>query len=151
MLDYNYKNLSDLSKDLQENYEIIIPFDEDFNKNLIRINPFIINKITQNPFNLPYRLYPVDFGYKRKHTLLTSIEFPSNYKVKHLPEDKVISLPNKSGTLFFKTNIIDNKISVYLKYQLNKEIFKSNEYQYLKEFYNQIIQIQKNEIIIEKK
>lgn len=151
VVNYSNQNLTDLNENLQEDYEVVIPFDEDFNKNPIRINPFVINKISQNPFKLSNRLYPVDFGYKRKNTILTSIEFPSNYKVKKLPKDKVISLPNKSGTLFFKTNVINNKISVYLKYQLNKEVFKSNEYQYLKEFYNQIIQIQKNEIIIEKK
>jgi len=144
---YNNENLTDLNKNLKENYKITIDIDND---NEIRINPFFEDLIKENPFKLSKRLYPVDFGYKRKKTFLTSIEIPANYSVKKLPKDKAITIPNKGGVLIYKANVIDNKITIYLKYQLNKEVYTNNEYLYLKEFFNQLIQIQRSDIILEK-
>ncbi|WP_298883841.1 DUF3857 domain-containing protein [uncultured Polaribacter sp.] len=149
--DYNDENLTDLSKNLIQNYKITIPIEDGFTENLIRINPFIENKISVNPFKLSERLYPIDFGYKRKNTYLTSLEFPNNYKIKSIPKDKALSLPNKLGKFIFKTNVVENKITVFLKYQLSKEIYDNNEYAYIKEFFNQLIKIQSEDIVLEKK
>lgn len=145
---YSNENLTDLSKNLVENYEISINVDD---TDEIRINPFFEDQIKENPFKLSNRQYPIDFGYKRTKTFLASLEIPTEYKIKTLPKDKAISLPNKGGTLIFKTNVINNSVTIYLKYQLNKEVYTNKEYAYLKGFYNQLIQIQRNEIVLEKK
>ncbi|QMU65425.1 MAG: hypothetical protein GKR88_14790 [Flavobacteriaceae bacterium] len=48
----------------------------------LRMNPFLIDRFTVNPFKLEERLYPVDYGYERKYTYAFSFEIPENYEIK---------------------------------------------------------------------
>ncbi len=145
---FEYKNLNKNNKTLYQKYKVT--FDGlDFNNN-VKINPFLINQYTKNPFKLKKRDYPVDYGYPRNNTYILSLKIPENYIVKKLPENKAISLPNNGGRFILNFKKTNNTISVYSKINTNKKIYNSNEYHYLKEFYNQIIKAQDVFIEIEK-
>ena len=146
--DYKIDNINKLDKNLMESYDITI---ENDNQSKIIINPFLISKLTRNPFKLNKRDYPVDFGYFRSNTYLLSIVLPKNYIIKNLPENKTISLPNKGGQFILNLKKTNNTINLYSKISINKKVYSSDEYHYLKEFYNQIIKAQDTFIEIEKK
>jgi hypothetical protein len=118
--------------------------------NKIRINPFLFNRIKQNPFKLKERNYPVDFGYIRLNNFYLSLTIPENYTIVNLPEDKAISLPNNGGRFILKTIKKGNTITVLTRMQISKKIFSVEEYYALKEFYKQIIISENGYIILEK-
>lgn len=143
-----YQNLDEKENTLHQIYEITtdhINFDTK-----LRINPFLIDRYTQNPFKLNQRDYPVDYGYPRNHTYMLSLKLPEGYTVNNLPENKALSLPNKGGRFIINFKNLNNVISVYSRVNLNKRVYSSEEYYYLKEFYNQIIKAQDVFIEIEK-
>lgn len=144
------KNLTNFELPLKETYKVKIETIKKGHR-IVRINPFIHNRITINPFKLKTRKYPVDYGYKRSNTFLISLTIPENYTVKKIPENKAFSLPNKGGKILLNYGVSANTINIYLKYKLDKKVFKSLEYPYLKEFYNQLIKIQNSYIELEKK
>ena len=146
--DYELKNIKNLDKNLTESYSISIENDD---QNKIIINPFLISSLIINPFKLKTRDYPVDFGYPRTNTYIFSLKIPNGYQIKKLPENKVISLPNKGGRFVLNIKETSNTINLYSKISINKKIYSSDEYHYLKEFYNQIIKAQDTFIEIEKK
>lgn len=125
------------------NYDFLIDnIDINRDSNTIKINPFIANKNTKNPFKLKERNYPVNFGYKWSKAYFINIKTPKGYSILKQPKNANISLPNKGGKLLM--NVMTNKdgLTIYFKYTLNKAVYNNLEYNYLKEYFNQIIQKQ---------
>ena len=147
--DFKVKNLNKVNDNLREFYKINIEH-ELTNANRIRINPFFLDKLIENPFKLNKRLYPIDFGYPRNNTFFLSLKIPEEYSIKKLPENKVLTLPNDGGRIIFSVKKTKNSINLYLKTTIKKKVYKSNQYNYLKEFYNQLIKIQDSFLEIEK-
>jgi hypothetical protein len=148
VVDFNHKNFEENNTPLQQVYTIT--FDEIGNEEGIKINPFLITKYTKNPFKLNKREYPVDYAYPRSDTYMLSLKLPKGYLIKKLPKNRAISLPNKGGRFILSFKEMENTISLYSKISINKKVYSSDEYHYLKEFYNQIIKAQDTFIEIEK-
>ncbi|TDQ22733.1 DUF3857 domain-containing protein [Tenacibaculum caenipelagi] len=145
---FNHQNLDKKDNTLHQIYSIT--FDEIGSSNKLRINPFLIEKVTKNPFKLNKREYPVDYGYPRSNTYTLSLKLPEGYTIKSLPQNTALSLPNKGGRFILNFKNLNNTINIYSKITLNKRVYSSEEYHYLKEFYNQIIKSQDAFIEIEK-
>lgn len=147
--EFKIDNLYDPNKKLSETYTIIIEHEAITGKKIL-INPFFIDKLTVNPFKMNKRQYPVDFGFKRKITYFLQLKIPTGYIIKNLPKNKSLSLPNKGGKLIFKVAQEKNTVNLYLIYMINKKTYTSDEYFYVKEFYNQLIKTQDSYIELEK-
>ncbi len=147
---YTNKNLKEKEKPFTEEFEIEIINDDIAVGNKIILNPFFINRLKENPFKLKSRLYPVDFGYPKKIEIIISILIPENYEVESMPTNKYLALPNNKGKLNYSSKLKKNKININFKYSIDATIFNSNEYQNLKEFFNQIIFSQIEPIILKR-
>ena len=147
---YSVKNQHAVEKRLEETFQVLIENDFESSDNL-RINPFFIDRTTENPFKLDQRDYPVDFAFARKMTYLLSLKIPEGYDITKLPENKSIGLPNKGGSFSLNINQKGNKINLLYRYNLNKKRYSSEEYFYLKEFFKQMIETQNSYIELVKK
>jgi len=142
-------DLDENNKPLKEKFDVTFLSEVD-NFNTLRINPFFDQRIAENPFKLKERNYPVDFGYSRKYTYLLNLQIPKEFRVKKLPLEKGFSLPNNGGSFLFKVVEKNNTINIFYKYQINRKLYSVEEYNYLKSFFNEIINSQKTFIEIEK-
>ncbi len=131
------------------NYDFVLT-DNDKNARIIKINPFIIDRVTKNSFKLKERNYPVDFGFKQSKTQVISIETPKGYKILKHPKSFVSSLPNNGGKLLVNYTNKENKLLIFFKYFFSKTSYSNLEYQYLKELNNIIIKTQNSYIEYEK-
>lgn len=147
--DVKIENLINQEKALKETYKINIDT-EIIGSNKIRLNPFFVDRVAINPFKLNKRDYPVDFGYARSSVYLLSLTIPENYKAIRLPQNIGLSLPNKGGVLIMNVKQKNNVISLYLKCTINKKGYSNEEYFYLKQFYNKLIDAQNSFIELEK-
>ncbi|MEN8186671.1 MAG: DUF3857 domain-containing protein [Bacteroidota bacterium] len=145
---YTNAELENLDKPLKEKFEVTIEAVENTG-NTLYINPFI-GKFNKNPFNLDQRSYPVDFGFKFNETYIGKIEIPATFKIKSIPKPVNIKLNDNSASFIAKCTKDENIITIFTKILLKKPIFNPEEYQDLKEFFNQIINTQKTLIILEK-
>lgn len=148
--DYQVRNMDDLEKSLIEVFKIKI-FNENTDANKIRLNPILFGRLKENPFKLKERQFPVDFAYARKENYYINLKIPENYTITQLPENAAISLPNKAATFIYNVTKKENSISCYIRLSIHKKIFFSEEYQNLKEFYNQIINLENSYLVLEKK
>ena len=146
--DFNAKGIDTSSDAVYESFEVKVDISQS-NGNLV-INPFIYNQFSKNPFRLKERVYPVDFGHTMSNVQLLNITLPKGYRIKKVPEKIGVSLPNKGGRYILSVTTTDHTISIYSKFQILKERYSAVEYHYLKEFFNQIINHQKNNIELEK-
>jgi hypothetical protein len=114
-------------------------------------NPFFIEKESENPFKSNVRLYPVDFGSPREFTTTLNLEFPAKYDLVNRPEKVALSLPNAGGRFILESQIADNKLVLNNALSINRTVFSSQEYPFLKELYSRIIQAQNEDLIFKKK
>jgi hypothetical protein len=114
-------------------------------------NPFLMDKQKENPFKSTQRLYPVDFGSPREFTTTLNLEFPSEFMLMNQPEKVALSLPNSGGRFMLESQLIGNKLVMNNVLTINRTVFLSQEYHYLKELYSRIIQAQNEDLIFRKK
>ncbi|WP_299014152.1 hypothetical protein [uncultured Polaribacter sp.] len=148
--DYKVTAEKALDKPLKETYDVTIFMDENLG-NTTRINPFLFNRLKENPFKLKERLYPVDFGRPFSHNFALRLKIPENYTIVSIPESKAMQLPNNGGFFVINTTKLDNVIKVYARFKISKKSFSSNDYFALKEFFNQIIIAEKAYVVLKKK
>ena len=148
--DYEVKGLENLDKPLDETFKVSFETNENLGTK-IRINPYLFDRIKENPFKLKERNYPVDFAHTRKNNYYLNLTIPDNYKIVKLPENKAISLPNKGGRFIFNVLKKGNSIKLTVRLNILKTDYSAQEYYALKEFYKQIIISESGYIILEKK
>ena len=118
---------------------------------LIYLDPFIANKIAENPFKLEAREYPVDFGSPQEETYILNLELPETYDVEELPKTSAFGLPGNAGRYIYSVSRMGNKVSITSTLLILKTLFTPEEYGNLREFYNQVVAKQAEQIVLRKK
>jgi hypothetical protein len=148
---YEIKNIDSLETPLVETYDVEIDLYDNMDANRLAFNPYMLHRITENPFKMADRTYPVDMGAAIDTRIVLTVTLPDQYTMETLPENKAVSLPNQGGRFVTGYDPIANGFTFSHIIQLNKPIYSSEEYPYLKEFYNTIIKAEKADIIFKKK
>ncbi len=148
--EYQIEDLSKIEKPLKESYNItIVP--ETVGDKVILYPFFNKTYISENPFKMKERSYPMDFGYPFTNTYLISIDLGNVYEVEQLPKSRTIKLPNDDGECLVTYVAEGNKINIRFNMKLNAYRFPSDAYPSLKEFFGTMITMLKEESIVLKK
>lgn len=150
ILKHDIRNLDSVEHPLVENYEIEALIFQDMNHNPLFFNPFFIEKISKNPFNLNERTYPVDLGAESELRISMTIKIPDHYVLADQPKELNIGLPKGSGRYLCTTELSDGVLTINQLLQFNKPTYEPDEYLLLKELYSRIIQLQKTDIILKR-
>lgn len=117
----------------------------------IYINPYLVSQLTENPFKMPERSYPVDFGKSEETLYLFKLVIPDGYEIDELPPTKVLSMPGNAARFVYTTTLIGNMISLTSTLSINKPLFLQDDYPILREFYNQVVAKQSEQIVLKRK
>lgn len=124
-------------------------FTESIGKELF-INPLLFYKLNKNPFNQEERKLPVYLGYPTLKKYNIFIEIPDGYEIESIP--KGINLSSDDGSFVFRYMIgrNDNKIQIVLQTEFKKSSIPASDYVMLKDFYQKIIDTEKERIVLKK-
>ncbi|MCH7784710.1 MAG: DUF3857 domain-containing protein [Bacteroidetes bacterium] len=148
--DYELEKNKNLEKPLKEKYSI--SFTPEIIGSKIYFYPYFLqNYYSENPFKLEKRQYPIELGYPSSNTYILSIDLKNSYEIVQLPSNKKIILTDGglSCTVIYDNK--DGKINLRFNLKLNTFRFDADEYQYLKEFFNKVVEIQTKEPIVLRK
>ena len=151
LLKSTINNADSLDKPIGEVYEVEISLYDKPGDTKFTFSPFFFNKITENPFKMVDRLYPVDWGMPSDQRNTLTIHLPKGYTVETPPQTLNIGMPNNGGMFLSSYEPLDNSFTFSNVIQFNKGIYSNVEYPYLKELYNKIIQTEKGEMVFSKK
>ena len=116
------------------------------------INPFIGNHIITNPFTEENRAFPIYLPFQTSTSAISSISIPSGFKIESLPEGKTINLLNNSGSFTFSIQLVgESLIQISSALVINETFFSQDNYEVIKNFYDEIIKIQKQRVVVSKK
>ena len=146
---HEIKDLDNVEESLSEVYDVEISMLDGVDKQ-VDFNPFMINSIRKNPFNLSERTYPVDLGNSSIERIIIKLTLPGEFELIEKPKDMSISLPNKTGKYVFQTQFQDNVLSLSQTLEFSQAVYPADYYLALKEFYSRIIQNQKANLQLKK-
>ncbi len=140
----DFINLDSAHLPVKEVTELNLENKIDVNNELLVLSPMIIDAITNNPFRVKERQYPVDFSYPVEETYIINILIPQNYQIDEKPSPINIAMPDNDAKFSYIINILNgNNIQLTAKLSIKKTLFSQDEYPDLQEFYTQMIK--KNE------
>tara|TARA_R110001583_G_scaffold46395_1_gene145499 strand:+ start:2569 stop:4584 length:2016 start_codon:yes stop_codon:yes gene_type:complete len=143
-------NKENLYKPVVERYTFYSENMVDIIGNKIYIKPLFIKSKSNNPFKLESREYPIDFGAPISEKNNIHITIPEGYSVVSIPEKLAIALPNKYGVYRFNISAEGNKITIQSNLKINTAIYPVQNYKEIKEFYNQIVNKNLEQIVLKK-
>jgi hypothetical protein len=151
-LKYEIRNVDSLDLPIAEKYDIEIDlFSNMADKNRLSFSPYIIDKYLSNPFKLAERSFPIDLGMPEDRRCSLTIHLPAQYAVESYPEPAAFAIPNSGGKYMCNYTADTDSFNFTYLTQLNKPVYSADEYPYLKELYNKIVQAEKGEIVLKKK
>lgn len=145
------QNLDDNEQVLSEIYEIEINAYEKLGDERFTFNPFFMDRVSENPFKLQDRTYPVDWGAPSETKIMINVSFPDKYEVTGKPQNVAIGLPASGGKYVTETTVDGSQFNFTKIIQLNKSVYQPEEYPYLKELFNKMVQAERTEITFNKK
>ncbi|MGX1928936.1 transglutaminase [Flagellimonas sp. 2504JD4-2] len=148
--DYHLKNNVDLEKPIVQDYTL---FKEDAVETIsgkLYFSPMFHLCTMENPFKAEKREYPVDYGFPWEDKYMINIKIPEGYKVESVPESMAISLPENVGSFKYLVSATDKTISLRASLSSNTAVVPAQFYDFLKEFYRQIVEKETEKVVLSK-
>jgi hypothetical protein len=146
-----FQNLEEIDKSIKEIHDLTIHDHATTAGDVIYINPFVTSQIVSNPFKSEKREYPVDFGSAIDQVYMCKLSIPEGYSIDELPESKIFLMPGNAAKYLYNVARLGNAVIITSTFQINKNIFLQMEYSNLREFYNQVVAKQAQQIVLKKK
>lgn len=118
---------------------------------LLIINPFIIDQITETPFKNEERVYPVDFTLRQINEYSAIIEIPDGYEVQTLPAQANYKTKDRGLDVTFSYSAENGSVIVSFKYEQTKIVFLPVDYPDLREVYSKLIAKQAEPVVLKRK
>ncbi|MCJ0743158.1 DUF3858 domain-containing protein [Pedobacter montanisoli] len=148
---YKLNNLDNFDEILSEELAVTIEENVEEAGNLIYLNPLLYERTKENFFKHETRNFPVDFAYPMKESIRAIINFPADYDIEKLPQGGVFKLPENKGSFSISFINQDKTVLVRSTIEINKTLFKPEEYFDIKELFKTIIEKQAEQIVFKKK
>ncbi|MFT5436977.1 MAG: hypothetical protein ACI840_001629 [Ulvibacter sp.] len=145
--DLKIENRQDPNKALKESYNVTIET-ELVGENVYFYPFFMEPYFKANPFTENTRKYPMDFGFPVVNTYLVSAKMNGKYEVLSLPKSRIYKLPENAGECSVAYSSENDQINLRLNVKLNEYRFTADYYNYLKEFFSNLIAAQSKEPIV---
>ncbi len=145
-----YADLHDLNKPVRQVHTITIPDHASAAGDIIYINPFVTNQLKQNPFKHDTRTFPIDYGVPSETVYMFKLTIPEGYTVDEMPQSKVIALPQNGGRYMYNISYSNGAIILTSIFAINRTLFNQADYAVLREFYNQVVAKQAEQIVLKK-
>jgi len=148
---FQLEHVDDFNKPLVEKLDVEIGGYDNLEGNNFLFNPFLFERLERNPFRSNERLYPVDFGTPIEQTMILNLEYPEEFELIDPPAKIGLALPNSGGKYIFDVQGTGNHLLMNNSLVIGKTVFTSEEYHYLKELFNRVIQVQNTDLIFKRK
>lgn len=143
------ENMEDLTQPLRQTLELEL--DKNYMQgDLYLFLPLFTEALSENPFKLKKREYPVEFNYPMTEKVLIRTKIPEGYRVESLPPGQSCVLPGGAATYGLKVTAQDNQIVSEYSFQMKSMLFPIYEYSNLKEFYRKVAESQNESVVLQR-
>lgn len=148
--DYEAKNTEASSKKAMETFSFFYDEAAEEIGGKLYIQPMLFLSRTENPFLLEKREYPVDFGFPYENKKNVIINIPQGYVVEHMPQSKKLELPDGLGEVLYMISESPTGLRISYDLKINTAFISPVYYEYLKDFFSKMLEIESEKIILSK-
>jgi hypothetical protein len=117
---------------------------------MIYLNPWVLNVLTENPLTEEQRTLPVEFPYIDTENLTTIVNLPEGYVVEELPQPLVMKSEDGTLSCVIASTVDGSALSSRCQIQISKIFFAPNEYGFVKSFLDEVVKRLQDVIVIKK-
>ncbi|MBC7948362.1 MAG: DUF3857 domain-containing protein [Chitinophagaceae bacterium] len=115
------------------------------------INPSLFIPNRDNPFIIDSRKTDIDFGSNQEYTLKFNISIPAGFDKVSLPASFTVRAPDSSFIFRRRVFAEEGAIAIQQTFEIKKPSFLKDEYPGIKEFFDRVYALMKEEIVLKKK
>ena len=116
----------------------------------VYITPLLYKSISENPFKLESRLYPLDLDHPIVNKTIVNMSLPEGYEVESIPESVMYSFNDGMGTYSFIVKQINNVISTIATFKLTSNFILPKDYPSYRSYYMSIVEKNGEKIVLKK-
>jgi hypothetical protein len=121
-------------------------------EDILYVSPLFGEAITENPFKSAERSYPVEMPYAMDESYNLTMYVPEGYVVDELPKPMRVKFNDRGDGMFdYIISQSNDVISLRTQVKFTRANFLPDEYEILREFFNMIVNKQKEQIVFKKK
>ncbi len=147
---FELKNNTELMKPTMESYTFYKEGQAEMIGDKVYFSPLFFLRTKENPFKLPKREFPVDFGYPSEGTYRIAVNLPENYTIEKMPEPIVLTLPDNLGSFKFNLKTQGNMLQVLVETETNEALISPLYYNALKEYFKKLIEKENEQVILKR-
>ena len=148
--DYTIENVYEVNGSVLESFDFELDDAVEIIGEDIYVEPLMFFKLEENPFKLEERLYPIDFEYARKDQYFVSIRIPEGYTLKTNIAPVSMKTPNMNAKFVFNTKVVGDMIQLSCTLEIINAVISPDNYQFIKQFYSQVISKDAEKIVLTK-
>jgi transglutaminase-like putative cysteine protease len=148
--EYNVTNDKDLAKPVIEDIAFTSNNLVEIIGSKIYFSPMLFFQLSENPFKLEKREYPVDFVYPQQDKYTFSITIPEGYQVESVPAPLAIAIDNNMVVYKYNIQTVGNSIQLTTTLDVNQSIVPPHYYEGLKEFFKNVVEKQIEKVVLVK-
>ena len=117
---------------------------------MIYLNPWVLNVMSENPLTEEQRTLPVEFPYIDTENLTTVVKIPEGYVVEELPQSLVIKSDDGKLSCLIASDVDGSMLRSRCQLQVDKIFFTPDEYPFVKSFLDEVYKRLQDVIVIKK-
>jgi hypothetical protein len=147
---YEVSNTTELNKPIIEIFDFVNSNLVEKIGNKIYFSPMLFYTSTVNPFKQETRNFPLDFSYPYQDKYNFTITIPEGYEVESMPKPINIVMENNIASFKYLLASSGNQVQVSAVMEINYASIPSDYYVVLKDFFGQMVDKQKEKIVLKK-
>ena len=117
---------------------------------MIYLNPWVLNVMSENPLTEEQRTLPVEFPYIDTENLTTVVNIPEGYVVEELPQSLVMKSDDGKLSCVIASDVEGTTLRSRCQLQVDKIFFTPKEYPFVKNFLDEVYKRLQDVIVIKK-
>ncbi len=114
------------------------------------VNPLLFLSEKENPFKAEERTYPIYLNYPVEYASTINFMIPKGYKIESLPESAMVNMNEEDAKFKYLITQSSNFLRLETSIDLNKSVFSANDYEHLKNFFDEIVSKHSEAIVLSK-
>ena len=114
------------------------------------VNPLLFLSEKENPFKAEERTYPIYLNYPVEYASTINFMIPKGYKIESLPESAMVNMNDEDAKFKYLITQSSNFLRLETSIDLNKSVFSANDYEHLKNFFDEIVSKHSEAIVLSK-
>lgn len=115
------------------------------------LNANLFTGLNENPFITQYRFTDIDFGTKYNGIINNTFFIPESFAVETLPVNKKMVSPDRSMSISRIMEKREDQISVQYKIDINRERYAADEYEDVKAFFKEMVDLMNEPVLLKSK